>query len=167
MGKPLGSWGGMRKYLETEMLADSLKKRVKYSCTKFAGMDGAGIFAIYVDNKPIKNFSMETVASHAYSGEKPVDMTEYWDAYWDVKNNILLEKREEFDDEEFSEALTEYRTLDIINALHSQNPIIRMFAVLDRRVGKRALKNLADSVIEQPEWLRFFYNLRIDADRWK
>jgi len=29
MGKILGSWSGMRKYLEEEMLADALKGRIR------------------------------------------------------------------------------------------------------------------------------------------
>ena len=33
MGKALGSWSGMRKYLEQEMLADSLLGRIRYGCT--------------------------------------------------------------------------------------------------------------------------------------
>ena len=40
MGKALGSWSGMRKYLEQEMLADSLHGRIRYGCTSYVGMDG-------------------------------------------------------------------------------------------------------------------------------
>jgi len=127
-------------------------------------MDGAGVFTIHVDNKTIKRFSMETVASHAFQGEKPINMPAYWKAYWGEKEHTPLANREEFDDMEFSEALAEYRAVDINSALLSSNPIVRMFAVLDRRVGKRTLKNLTDTVQEQPEWLQFFYNLRIDAE---
>lgn len=39
MGKILGSQSGMRKYLEQEMLAESLKGRVRYGCTAYPGMD--------------------------------------------------------------------------------------------------------------------------------
>ena len=39
MGKKMGSWSGMRKYLEQEMLAECLKGKIRYSCTSFAGMD--------------------------------------------------------------------------------------------------------------------------------
>lgn len=40
MSKILGSWSGMRKYLEKEILADSLCGRVRYGCTAYIGMDG-------------------------------------------------------------------------------------------------------------------------------
>ena len=39
-----------------------------------------------------------------------------------------------------------------------------MFAVLDRRVGKRTISKMKNIIDEQPEWLRQFYKLRIDAE---
>jgi len=60
MAKAMGSWSRMRKYLENEMIAKTLKGRIRYSCTTFVGMDGCGIFEIFVDDKSIKQFSMET-----------------------------------------------------------------------------------------------------------
>ena len=64
MGKILGSWSGMRKYLEKEMLAECLNGRVRYNCTSCIGMDGCHIFEIYIDNKLIKQFSWETVNTY-------------------------------------------------------------------------------------------------------
>ena len=62
MGKALGSWSGMRKYLEQEMLAESLKDRIRYGCTAYVGMDGCRIFELVIDNEQIKRFSWETAA---------------------------------------------------------------------------------------------------------
>lgn len=42
--------------------------------------------------------------------------------------------------------------------------MIRLLAVLDRRVGKRTLEKLKDERMKQPEWLRFFYDLRLKAE---
>lgn len=165
MSKALGSWSGMRKYLEQDMLADSLKNRIRYSCSTFVGMDGCGLFAIHVDDKTIKQFSMETVASDVFTGQKPVYMPDYWKGYWSEKNKTSLESRQEFDDEEFSDALKQYRAINISDALSSSNPIVRMFAILDRRVGKRTLEKESITVNNQPEWLQFFYKLRLDAEQ--
>ena len=52
MGKILGSWSGMRKYLEQEMLAEPLRGRVRYGCTRYVGMDNCHIFDITVDVFP-------------------------------------------------------------------------------------------------------------------
>lgn len=161
------SWSGMRKYLEEDMLADSLKNRVRYSCTKFVGMDGGGLFRIFVDKKLVKDFSRETVAKYAYNlhnGKKPVDMLNRWRYQFDEVDNTPLNERVEFEDAEFADALNQYRSNDIFDSLYDENPIVRMFAVLDRRVGKRTLSSLKDEVSEQPEWLAFFYKLRLDAE---
>ena len=64
MGKILGSWSGMRKYLEQEMLADSLQGRIRYGCTTYVGMDGCHIFEICIDGVQIKRFSCETVNTY-------------------------------------------------------------------------------------------------------
>ena len=64
MGKALGSWSGMRKYLEQEMLADSLHGRIRYGCTSYVGMDGCRIFEVCVDGVQVKRFSWETVNTY-------------------------------------------------------------------------------------------------------
>lgn len=164
MSKAQGSWSGMRKYLEKEMLAESLKGRISYFCSTFVGMDGCGLFAIKVDGVSVKQFSMETVATSVYHrDDKPVYMPEYWRGYWGEKDKTI-ENRQEFDDVEFADSLRQYRELRIDEALISNNPVIRMFAILDRRVGKRTLERLSSVVAEQPEWLQFFYKLRMDAE---
>ena len=53
MGNILGSWSGMRKYLEKDMLADSLKGRIRYGCTTYVGMDGCRIFEVCIDGTRI------------------------------------------------------------------------------------------------------------------
>jgi len=36
--------------------------------------------------------------------------------------------------------------------------------ILDRRTGKRTLEKLKPTVDEQPEWLRYFYQLRLESE---
>lgn len=42
-----------------------------------------------------------------------------------------------------------------------------MFAVLDRRVGKRSLEKLKETMEEQNEWLQQFYRLRLNAENYE
>lgn len=39
-----------------------------------------------------------------------------------------------------------------------------MFAIFDRRIGKRTLEKIQDTIEEQPEWLCELYLLRINAE---
>lgn len=64
MSKILGSWGGMRKYLEHEMLAECLQGRIRYGCTTYEGMDDCKVFGIYIDGREVKRFSWETVNTY-------------------------------------------------------------------------------------------------------
>ena len=75
-----------------------------------------------------------------------------------------MEQRTEYTDEEFCEALEAYRNKDIQDSIHSPNSIVRMFAILDRRVGKRTLVKIRDEVETWPEWVKQFYNLRCEAE---
>ena len=169
MANYLGSWSGMRKYLEQEMLAESLRGRVRYRCTRYVGMDNDHLFEIFIDDRMIKRFSLETVRDClAREGllqkQPPTGYAGYWNGFLDAFFDTPPEQRNEYTDREFAEALGVYRQQDIQSSLASDNPIVRMFAVLDRRVGKRTLEKLKEDLINQPEWLRYFYQLRLDAE---
>lgn len=161
MSKVLASWSGMRKYLGKEMLAPSLKGRITYNCTSYVGMDGCHIFEIYIDRKPAKKFSWETVNTYFIENgltknKTPFGVLEYWNEFWSLLDAIPIEKRSEYTDEEFCNALKQYRNNPIEHSINSDNPLIRMFAVLDRRTGKRTLCKLKDTLNLQPEWLKEF-----------
>lgn len=166
MSKILGSWSGMRKYLEQEMLAEELHGRVRYNCTSYVGMDGCHVVEVYIDDVLAKRFSWETVNSYFISNglktkDSHSDRQDYWKDFWTVLNKTPLHMRTEYTDEEFCEALERYRNQPIKESLCSENPIERMFAILDRRVRKRTLESCADSIQKEPQWLRPFYELRL------
>ena len=169
MGKILGSWSGMRKYLEQDMLANSLQGRIRYGCTAYVGMDGCHIFEVCIDSEQIKRFSWETVNTYFIDSgytknANPSGIGEYWAEFWSLLKKYPINQRTEYTDEEFCEALEIYRNQDIQESIFSSHPIVRMFAVLDRRIGKRTLQKLQDTIEEQPEWLRQFYLLRLTAE---
>ncbi len=169
MGKILGSFSGMRKYLEQEMLAESLKGRIRYGCTTYVGMDSCRIFEVCIDKKQIKRFSWETVNTYfidsGYAENKnPSGIGEYWLEFWSLLDKYPLNARTEYTDDEFCEALEKYRNQDIQESIASENPLVRMFAILDRRIGKRTLLKLKETIENQPIWLKEFYQLRFDAE---
>lgn len=151
------------------MLAPCLHERIRYNCTEYAGMDGCHIFSVCVDGKTVKRFSWETVNTYfienGYKADSShVGISGYWDGFQTLLEKYPPERRTEYTDGEFCAALKTYRNQPISESLFSENPIVRMFAVLDRRVGKRTLDKLKDSIGEQPGWLRFFYLLRMEAE---
>jgi hypothetical protein len=164
VGKILGSFSGMRKYLEKEMLADSLKGRIRYGCTTYTGMDGAHVFEICIDGESVKRFSWETVNRYFTDcGYKTKDGS-LWKDFFALLKQYPLSARSEYLEEEFCEALATYRNQNIQDSLFSENPLVRMFAVLDRRIGKRTLEKIKGDIDKQPTWLRRFYRLRLEAE---
>lgn len=169
MSKALGSWSGMRKYLEQDMISECLRGRIRYGCTTYIGMDDCKVFEVCIDGNPVKRFSWETVNTYFINNgykenEKPFGKIEYWSDFHKLLDSVPLEARTEYTDIEFCEALETYRNQSVQLSIKSDNPIIRMFAVLDRRIGKRTLSDLKNSIDSQPEWLKQFYRLRIEAE---
>ena len=161
MSKAAGSWSAVRKALEQDLLCEALRGRVRYRCTKYPNTDNQGIFEIFVDGKPVKNFSMESVGREAralYGGKGRAD---FWT---NMRSHMEDNDRAEFDDQEFAEALRIYRQSDIQSAVRHESPVVRMFAVLDRRLGRRSLERLREETENQPDWLRAFYRLRLEAE---
>ncbi|GLB25251.1 hypothetical protein LXJ15735_14920 [Lacrimispora xylanolytica] len=106
MGKVLGLWSGMRKYLEQEMLTDSLYGRIRYNCTIYVGMDGCHIFEVYIDNKLVKQFSWEKVYNYFIEKEYKKNsnhfgMDEYWNEFWALMVSVPIQARQEYSDNEF------------------------------------------------------------------
>lgn len=156
----------MRKYLEQDMLAESLHGRIRYGCTTYTGMDGCRVFEICIDGRQVKRFSWETVNTYFINNglkenSAPVGKAEYWDEFWSLLDSTPMTARSEYTDDEFCDALEEYRNQNVQISIRSDNPLVRMFAVLDRRVGKRTLSSIKASVEEQPQWLQEFYRLRL------
>ncbi|MBS7368814.1 MAG: hypothetical protein KIG62_01495, partial [Oscillospiraceae bacterium] len=58
----------------------------------------------------------------------------------------------------------EFDGQSIEGSLSSDNLLVRFFAVLDRRLGKRRLLLLAETIEEQPETFREFFAIRAQAE---
>ena len=169
MSKYEGSWSGMRKYLEKEMLAECLKGRVRYNCTRYVGMDGCHLFELYVDNTLQKRFSWETVNTYFIANglggyEKPYGIGEYWSGFMENLASIKINDRTEYTDDEFCDALAKYRNQSISESISSDNPLERMFAIFDRRIGKRKILQMKESFNAQPEWLQKLYQIRCNSE---
>jgi len=64
----------------------------------------------------------------------------------------------------FLQAATDYLQMPIADAIKSEDCLIRVFAILDRRIGKRTIKQIKDSEEYKtyPEWVQQFYVLRFE-----
>lgn len=162
------SWSGMRKVLEQNNICDSLKGRIQYFATRYRkSHDEEGRVAVRLDGKEIfqscffdwQEKRNTVIKSNAISKE---DASSYWD-YWD-KVHLETHNHGGFDQYGFYEAFHEYQNQSIEKSLLSSDPVVRLFAILDKRIGKRSLQKLCNTIEEQPQWLQVFYKLRLDVE---
>jgi hypothetical protein len=157
-------WSKIRQKLEQDFLADALKGRVSYFVTRYnTAHDHGGRVCVLVDKKEILNMPFSNEYEIAYEmrqskagGKNPVKL------YSDVRADF--HSRGVFEPSAFGEALEEYFGNSIEDSLRSDNPLVRMLAFLDRRVGKRTLEKLKTAADDLPEWLRYFYLLRLESE---
>ena len=69
-----------------------------------------------------------------------------------------------FDQKVFYEAFGLFDNQSIEKSLVSENPLVRIFALLDRRLGKRRLLALEESMEQELYWVRAFYVIRMQAE---
>ena len=144
------SWSNLRKLLEEDRLCPALRGRVQYFMTRYHDAhDEYGRFCIRVDG-------IERLNASIYQEENAKDGR---------RNREQRDPDGKFAVWEVGDALDRYMDeLPVDEALASRDTLMRLFAVLDRRVGKRRLPLLAAAVQNEPEWLQFFYRLRLEAE---
>lgn len=69
-----------------------------------------------------------------------------------------------FCNEDFYTAFDEFDNQSIEKSLCSDNLLVRIFAILDRRVGKRKLIAIGNGISKEPELFKLFYDIRVKAE---
>ncbi|HMS65265.1 MAG TPA: hypothetical protein PKD83_08445 [Ignavibacteria bacterium] len=128
-------WSKLKKTIE-DKFAESVKGRVCLFVTRYT--TGSYFMVrgwITIDKVEIANFSTPDNADK-YGWNTPEINERIPDG--DRTIDLAVEKGE-FSRHDFLNACWDYLNININDALKSENPIIRSFAVLDKRTGKRRL----------------------------
>ncbi|MGM9680046.1 MAG: hypothetical protein ACI3XR_00925 [Eubacteriales bacterium] len=160
----MATWSKIRSKLENEYLAESLRGHIQYYCTSYSkSPDQEGRASIRLDGKELisgcywNNWFKAPFFPHDETYEKR--MREEF-AYMDE----TALKLGVFNQRCFYRAFHEFDQQSIEQSLNSDDLIVRIFAVLDRRVGKRRLIKMKDSLNEKDEIFYLFYSIRIRAE---
>ena len=158
------SWSSLNKQL-TDFLCDDLKNRISYFLTRYHKVHNSyGRAAILLDGKELVCFSW----IESYHREQILrEAHEKNGVRWDYYTPEMIEKWNEnaiYSDWNFLAAATSFLEIPIDTALESDDYVIRILAILDRRVGKRTLKKIKEQgdYQELPDWIRQFYELRLN-----
>ncbi|MBF4984259.1 hypothetical protein FNJ87_07955 [Nonlabens mediterrranea] len=141
-------WSKLRKELKNR-LADNLKDRLDYHLTTYQKSTGhLGRAWITWDGKEILNFSNQDTWNEFQSYSNELAETHYIShegikSTDRIKGNIV--EKGEFSKYDFADNAFYYLSLNVQEAIKSHNPIIKALAVVDKRIGKRTLRELNKS----------------------
>lgn len=89
--------------------------------------------------------------------------------YYERNFPITMEKKEArglFEIADVAEAMHQYLNVNSIEeCLSKENYLLYLFAILDRRVGKRRIRVIYEQMEQEPEWIRRFIKLRAEAEK--
>ena len=164
----MSTWSGIRNKLENDYLCPALRGHIKYFATSYSkSADHEGRAAIRVDG-------VEVLRSNYYAYEQ-----NYWNRYQALRREGIGQDDRTapfrlahegtlndgcFDNGFFYEAFHEFDNQSIEKSLVSKNPLVRILALLDRRLGKRRLLALEESMEQELDWVRAFYVIRMQAE---
>lgn len=168
-------WSKTKKALMDRM-ADSLKKRVRYNFEVYATnkcrwWSETPVFYIYVDNDLWFASNLKYYWMESEYFERNVDRSLPQDEYWEAHRKAgphAVDYASSYGLMEINHMMRlihEYlNVLNVKECLHNDNYILKMLAVLDRRVGKRTIKKLIDNISKEPEWFRKYIILRAESE---
>ena len=159
------SWSSIRRKLENEYLALSLRGRIQYFVTRYKfSHDQEGRVAILLDGEEVLrgNYYNKFFKSDLFPrDEKYLSRIRNEYSYID---EVALELGC-FDQRSFYLSFKEFDNQSIEDSLKSDNLLVRIFAILDRRIGKRRLVKMRNEIENEPEIFQFFYNVRVEAEQ--
>ena len=165
MARHYKSWSSLNKQL-CDFLCPSLKDRVSFFLTRYHRVhDSYGRAAIRLDGQGLVCFSwIEKVRQESDLSAKLRETGRY------VPDDPELKERWAWNctycEMDFLNAALDYLDMPVEDAIRSDQAIIRILAVLDRRIGKRTLQRIYDEkeYLDYPQWQKQFYELRFAAE---
>ncbi|MEC1157997.1 SF0329 family protein [Cytobacillus horneckiae] len=165
-------WSKAKKNLKS-FICDTLRSRVDFQVINYRrAHDQLGRAVITVDK--VEKLSMCTITAERkeYNNEQDIRINlGDWD-FDDVNKNLSLQNQahEQLKKEgiygqyDFFSALEEYFNSSIKDSLKSTDILIKILCILDRRVGKRTLLKMKESILTEHELVQEFYKLRCEAE---
>lgn len=160
----MGTWSGIRNKLENDYLAESLRGHIQYYVTSYSkSPDHEGRAAIRYDGKEIIKgcYWNNWTKAHLFPKDEKYQKRM-------IINNAFIDdtalKLGVFDQRCFYRAFDEFDNQSIEASLLSEDLIVKIFAILDRRIGKRRLMKMKDTICNESDTFQVFYAIRANAE---
>lgn len=183
------SWSKLKQQLES-FLCPALHGRVEYRATSYRYLpDKAGICYISVDKKNVFNMSDKTSLIRWYQTEQeikndsdiqiPISNEEIEAVRKDTKGapedrliviarsrkmsgyaKELLSAQASLSKSNFNVVANNFLTISIEESIESDDILLNILALVDRRVGKKRILNMAEKMKVKHPIVQYFYELR-------
>ena len=159
-------WSKQKQILKNN-LCESLRNRVDFNIVKYRkSHDSLGRAVITLDKEEI--CSMATIVLEMEQcklvGFRLDDESfeEYLER--DEEGYNIVNENGFFSEFDFYEAVNIYLNASIEDAIKSENILVRALAMLDKRLGKRRLKNIYENIEKENDLVKKFYNIRVESE---
>ncbi|GAB1761326.1 SF0329 family protein [Priestia megaterium] len=165
-------WSKAKKRL-LSFVCESLHSRVDFQVINYRkAHDQLGRAVITVDKVEMLNMCTITAEKEEYYRERDIRIQLDDFTYDNVFNNRAIQEQAQeqlktegiYAQYDFFSALEEYFNLPIELSLKSNDMLIKILCMLDRRVGKRTLRKMKESILEENTFVQDFYKLRYEAE---
>ena len=158
-------WSKLKREIK-KRLADKVKNEIDFYMTEYSGWS-TGRAWIAINGKEVVSFSTAEADNNFGSPWNELTKDKPWAIHSKVEDEqrtpgLLIEKGE-FSRGDFTDCFYQYLDYNIMEAQESEHPIIRMLAALDKRTGKRKLKELSEK--ESNPMVRHFLHYRIQKEK--
>ena len=160
----MATWSGLKNKLENDYLCPALRGHISYFVTRYhEAHDKEGRAAIRLDGVEVLRSNYYDYRDTLWSRfnllrDDPTEKNDYQLAYQSTLNDGC------FDQRVFYHAFHLFDNQSIEESMNSDNPLVRVFALLDSRLGKRRLLAMNEKMEQELPWVRAFYVIRIQAE---
>lgn len=165
-------WSKAKKRL-LSFVCESLHSRVDFQVINYRkAHDQLGRAVITVDKVEMLNMCTITAEKEEYYRERDIRIQLDDFTYDNVFNNRAIQEQAQeqlktegiYAQYDFFSALEEYFNSPIELSLKSNDMLIKILCMLNRRVGKRTLRKMKESILEENTFVQDFYKLRYEAE---
>ena len=160
----MSTWSGIKNKLENDYLCPALRGRIQYFVTRYREtLDRTGRASIRLDGEEVLRSNYYDYRDTLWSRfnllrEDPTEKNDYQLAYESTLNDGG------FDQRVFYHAFHIFDNQSIEESINSENPLVRVLALLDRRLGKRRLIAMKEKMEHELPWVQAFYVIRMQAE---
>ncbi|MFT8321507.1 MAG: hypothetical protein ABF649_11420 [Bacillus sp. (in: firmicutes)] len=166
-------WSKAKKHL-SNFLCDSLRSRVDFQVINYRkAHDQLGRAVITVDKVEVWSMCSIIAEREEFYRERLLRSNSNQYDYHDIAQNRALQNQAHsfikaegiYAQYDFFDALEEYFYTPIQELLKSSDLLIKIFCLLDRRIGKRTLRKMENTIIKEHPLIHYFYKLRCEGEK--